>query len=58
MSFTRVSRSVKKERKNNAWVSDSRQQKNSKIMKKATKSKQQSIYSSEGRISKLNGKKH
>jgi hypothetical protein len=58
MSFTRVSRSVKKERKNNAWVSNSQQQKNSKIMKKATKSKQQGVCSSEGRMSKLNGKKH
>jgi hypothetical protein len=30
MSFTRVSCSVKKERKNNAWISNSQQQKNSK----------------------------
>jgi hypothetical protein len=58
MSFTRVSCSVKKERKNSVLISNSQQQKNSKKkMKKATKSKQKGICSLEGRMSKFSGKK-
>ena len=44
MTFTRVFRSIQKGEKDNAWVSNSKWQKNStKIVKKATKSKQQDV---------------
>jgi hypothetical protein len=58
MSFTRVSCSVKKERKTVDWFQTPNSRKNSKIMKRATKYKQQGICTSKGRMLKLNGKKH
>jgi hypothetical protein len=58
MSFTRVSRSVKKERKTMHGFQTPNNRKTKKIVKKATKYKKQSVCSSEGRMSKFKRKKH
>jgi hypothetical protein len=56
MPFTRVLTESDKREESNGLIPSSQQQKNSK--KKATKFEQQSAYSSKGRMSKVNRKKH
>jgi hypothetical protein len=58
MSFTGVSRSVKKERTKMHWFQTPNGRKTQTTMKKATKSKQQGVCSSKIKKSKLKRKKH
>jgi hypothetical protein len=58
MSFSRVPTQSDKREESNGLIPSSQQQKNSKKRKKATKYEQQSAYFLEGRVSKVNRKKH